>query len=207
MKTFFTRKVQFLNKPTSAFLKFWWLEATLFDLFVFYLLKHTVYNTKIISRRQPAHYYLSYAASWRVHGESLHFGIKHFMFSLRSFRLELLQADLNSLRRISEANSQWAELASSLLEPWGQILIPWLGGKVNYGIGLSYQPASLYVAWRAGTTTLCYEADFIPPFRNYEFGYWSSGPDSRTFSCYRVFDHLSKDLLCPWPNYHVILWR
>jgi hypothetical protein len=35
-----------------------------------------------------------------------------------------------------EFSVSWAG-ASSLLEPWGQIIRPWLGDKVNYGIGLA----------------------------------------------------------------------
>ncbi len=118
-----------MYKPTSAFLKFSWLDATLFDLFVFLSIETYSLYTKIISRRTM---YLSYAAPWRVHGASLDLGIILTLnIGLRSFRLELLQADLNSLRRISEANSQWAELASSFLEPWAQILRPWLEYNVN----------------------------------------------------------------------------
>ncbi len=47
-----------------------------------------------------------------------------------------------------------------------------MGDIVESGIGLSYRPANiLYVAWRASTTTYA-RANFIPPVRDYEFGYW-----------------------------------
>ncbi len=45
----------------------------------------------------------------------------------------------------------------------------WLGDKVNFGIGLSYRPAS-HVAWRAGTIIYA-GVDFIPQSGIYEFGY------------------------------------
>ncbi len=35
----------------------------------------------------------------------------------------------------------------------GPILSPRLEDKAGYGVGLSFRPASLYVAWRAGTRT------------------------------------------------------
>jgi hypothetical protein len=36
-----------------------------------------------------------------------------------------------------------------------QILSPWLGDLVDFGIGLLYRPARMRIGWRAGTTTLC----------------------------------------------------
>ncbi len=44
----------------------------------------------------------------------------------------------------------------------GQINSPWLGDKVDYGIGLSNRPDSLCVAWRTGTTTLCHSRLYTP---------------------------------------------
>ncbi len=54
----------------------------------------------------------------------------------------------------------------------GQIHSPWLGFIVNSGIGLSYWPASL-CSLPGPMITLCGTAgdDFIPPVRDYEFGY------------------------------------
>ncbi len=43
-----------------------------------------------------------------------------------------------------------------------QILSPWLGDKVDYGIGMSYTGPPAYVAWRAGTTTLCHKSTLSP---------------------------------------------
>jgi hypothetical protein len=36
-----------------------------------------------------------------------------------------------------------------------QFIVPDLGDKVDYGIGLSYWPVRLHIGWRAGTATLC----------------------------------------------------
>jgi hypothetical protein len=51
-----------------------------------------------------------------------------------------------------------------------QILSPWLGDKVNYGLGLSWRPASLCSL--PGCIRQPYAGvDFIPPGRDNEFGY------------------------------------
>ncbi len=45
----------------------------------------------------------------------------------------------------------------------GQILSPWLGEIVDYGIGLSYRPVRLHIeGWRTYTTTLCYSRLYLP---------------------------------------------
>ncbi len=43
----------------------------------------------------------------------------------------------------------------SLRSTVAQFTDPWLGDKVNSGIGLSYRPSS-HVAWHADTTSLCW---------------------------------------------------
>ncbi len=53
--------------------------------------------------------------------------------------------------------------------PVAEFIDPWLGDKVNSGIGLSYRHARLQ-GWRAVTTTLCLSW-LYPPVRDYEFGY------------------------------------
>ena len=53
-----------------------------------------------------------------------------------------------------------------ILHTVAEFIDPWLRGKVNSGIGLSYLPAS-HAAWRAGT-----RVDFIPQSEIYEFGSW-----------------------------------
>ncbi len=55
-----------------------------------------------------------------------------------------------------------------------KFIVPGWGEKVDYGIGLSYRPARLHIDWQAGTTTLC-RSQLYPPFREYDFGYLSSG--------------------------------
>ncbi len=64
-----------------------------------------------------------------------------------------------------------------------KFIVPDWGDKVDSGMGLSYRPARLhrlagrydnpmpYVAWRAGTTTLC-RSQLYPLGRDYEFGYY-----------------------------------
>jgi hypothetical protein len=49
--------------------------------------------------------------------------------------------------------------------PAAKFIVPDWGNIVDSGLGLSYRPASLYVAWRAGTTT---------KIGGYEFVYCSS---------------------------------
>ncbi len=39
--------------------------------------------------------------------------------------------------------------------PAAEFIDPWLGKKVDFGIGLSHTGPPAHVAWRAGTTTLC----------------------------------------------------
>jgi len=46
-----------------------------------------------------------------------------------------------------------------------------MGDKVDSGVGLSYRPANLQVAWLAGPTTLYAGVNFIASVKNYEFGY------------------------------------
>ncbi len=43
-----------------------------------------------------------------------------------------------------------------------QIHSPWIGDKVNSDIGMSCRPAIAYIAWRAGTTTLCWSWPYQP---------------------------------------------
>jgi hypothetical protein len=52
----------------------------------------------------------------------------------------------------------------------GPIQSPWLGDKVDYGIGLSYRPVRLHRLVRAGTTTPICHSQHYPPLRDYEFG-------------------------------------
>ncbi len=46
-----------------------------------------------------------------------------------------------------------------------------MADRVDSGVGLSYRPANLQVAWLAGPTTLYAGVSFIPPVKDYEFGY------------------------------------
>jgi hypothetical protein len=48
--------------------------------------------------------------------------------------------------------------------PVAEFINPWLGDKVNFGIGLSYRHARLH-GWRAGTTTL-FRSWLYPPVRD-----------------------------------------
>ncbi len=49
-----------------------------------------------------------------------------------------------------------------------KFIVTWMGDIVDSGLGLSYRPAS--VDWRA-VQQHCAGVTFIPPVRNYEFGY------------------------------------
>jgi hypothetical protein len=50
----------------------------------------------------------------------------------------------------------------SVPKPVAELIDPWLGHKVNSGIGSSYRPASPCIAWRGGTTTLCRSWLYLP---------------------------------------------
>ncbi len=52
-----------------------------------------------------------------------------------------------------------------------KFIVPDGGDKVDSGMVLSYRPTRLH-GRQAGTTTDC-RSQLYPPFRNYEFGYWS----------------------------------
>jgi hypothetical protein len=61
---------------------------------------------------------------------------------------------------------------------WGQILSPWLGDIVDYGIGLSYRPARLhitYVCLPVRQPYLCAIVDYFPKTgtKNLATGSWS----------------------------------
>ncbi len=57
------------------------------------------------------------------------------------------------------------------LYPVAEFIDPWLGDKVNSGLGLSYRNARLYMA--GGPVRQPYAGvDFIPQSRIFEFGYW-----------------------------------
>ncbi len=63
------------------------------------------------------------------------------------------------------------------IDLWVQILSPWLGDIVDYGILMSYLLAS--VAWQAGTATLC-QSRLYPPIRDpKKFGIRSNTASNR----------------------------
>jgi hypothetical protein len=46
--------------------------------------------------------------------------------------------------------------------------------EVDKTITQKSQARQGYIGWQAGTTALC-QSQLYPPFRDYEFGFWSSG--------------------------------
>ncbi len=92
----------------------------------------------------------------------------------RNWRSSLLDDDKGSV---------WACALGKLTS--GQILSPWLGDIVDSGIGLSYRPASLCIAWRAGTTTL-FQSRLNPPSQGIKIwllrrwdGGWGEGKNEK----------------------------
>jgi hypothetical protein len=63
----------------------------------------------------------------------------------------LYLAEWMRYRRVVRASDCQCQIRNS---PVAKFIIPeW--DMVDFGIGLSYRPASLYLAWLEGTTTLC----------------------------------------------------
>jgi len=83
--------------------------------------------------------------------------MQHFIGQENIYHSKIAQQVLLELH-----NNHWCLFFFGRLQHWGQILSPWLGYIVDSGIGLSYRPISLYVAWRAGTTTLYQSRLYLP---------------------------------------------